>query len=242
MDGYDADSSRSNSPHLPRISTGYDTPGSDYMSAVKSKQRQSSLKYRDREEDARLFAPSAVSSISKSQNNSAKCSRDGNRENGCSRRHGKQSKEKHGHTKGNRVYIPREITIPTTNRSIAETLPKKASTDLGLAGSLASPLKLSLAGSPTFTRFASPQSTPSSRKQPWIPPRVSTERYEEAKARIMDGGKFRSRLVTYFREDVPWWETKTDSEDDGYDTDLDKQLGRQSELYKDNLVFIYNYL
>lgn len=224
MDGYDADSSRGSSPHLPPIDTGYDTPGSDYMSVVRSKHRQSSVKYGDNDQDVKVRAPPSVSSISKSQNNSARYSRgDDVGESGCSRRH-KHSKDKQNNG-GKRRSIPREITLPATNNPKDNSLPKKSSTDLGL-GPLESPLKLSLAGSPNCTRFASARTTPDSRKKPWVPPRISSERYEEARAKIMDGGKFRSQLITYFREDVPWWEAKSDSDDDGYDTDLDKQLGR----------------
>lgn len=232
MDEYDADSSRSSSPHLPRIDTGYDTPGSDYMSALRPNPRQSSVTYPDYDNE-RLFAPSSagVSSISKSQTNSATYSKgkatcksyDGS---ACSRRHSRRqsNQSEKSENGGKRKSIPREITVPGISEPKHKSLPKKASTDLGLA-TVESPLKLSLAESPVVTKFASARTTPGDRKPPWIPPKISAQRYNEARARIMDGGKFKSRLRTYFREDVPWWESKSDSEDDGYDTDLDKQLG-----------------
>lgn len=221
MDDYDADSSRGSTPRLPRIDTGYDTPGSDYMSAFRNNPRQSSFVNSDIDQDIKTLGPSSLSSISKSQTNSAQFSKDGNSK-PCSRKHSRPSTQ----GQNRKTSVPREITIPAVNGS-KNVCPKKSSTDLGL-GTYGNPLKLRLSGSAKSQEkvvSAKSLSDTGTCRRPWFPPKVSKERYEEARARIMDGGKFRSRLITYFREDVPWWETKSDSEDDGYDTDLDKQLG-----------------
>jgi len=47
----------------------------------------------------------------------------------------------------------------------------------------------------------------------------------EARSKLLSGGRFHGQMVRYFKQEVPWWETVPDSDDDGYDTDLDKQIG-----------------
>ena len=87
---------------------------------------------------------------------------------------------------------------------------------------LESPFRFSLADSKSVTR----QSSSVKHKTAWCGPRISLQRYNNIKERLLKEGKFKELLRQYWGLDVQEKINRPDSDDDGYDTDLDSNLGK----------------
>ena len=91
--------------------------------------------------------------------------------------------------------------------------------------SLGSPYKLSLVDSCSVTR----RSTPDKRdkhKNAWSAPRISPQLYQDIKERLLKEGRFKEELRQYWGLDIQDKINRPDSDDDGYDTDLETNLGK----------------
>ena len=86
---------------------------------------------------------------------------------------------------------------------------------------LESPFKFSLAESKSVTR----QSNHEKHKTAWCPARLTPERYNDIKENLLNRGKFKDLLRKYWGLDIQDRINRPDSDDDGYDTDLDGNLG-----------------
>ena len=93
---------------------------------------------------------------------------------------------------------------------------------------LGSQYKLSLVDSASVTVRSSPDKTDRGDKHrsAWGAPRLSPESYNDIKERLLKEGKFKDRLRKYWGLDIQDQLKKADSDDDGYDTDLDTNLGK----------------
>ena len=92
---------------------------------------------------------------------------------------------------------------------------------------LGSQYRLSLIDSASVTVRSSPDKTDRHDKyrSAWGAPRLSPELYQDIKERLLKEGKFKDQLRKYWGLDIQDQLNKPDSDDDGYDTDLDTNLG-----------------
>lgn len=206
MDGYEAGESRESSPTLPPINMRFDSPGSDYMSAFRGQQK-----------DYLISTASAKSKCSK-HNSTAKT---------CSRNH--EGSDLSGSKPPNDIHprrnrFIRDHTVPAVKSGINNQGLNTRKSHSDIAYEQIKPIRLSIPNSASTYKSRSAKSC-DRQLTAWIPPVVTSEKYEESKERLLKGGKFREQMVDYFGLRKNWWEEKSDSEDDGYDTDLDKQLG-----------------
>lgn len=93
--------------------------------------------------------------------------------------------------------------------------------------------KLSLVDSNSVTVRSSPDKL-DRRKSAWGAPRISTQLYQDLKEHLLKEGKFKERLRKYWSLDLQDQINQPDSDDDGYDTDLDKNLGKHSAEKNEN--------
>ncbi|WAR23686.1 hypothetical protein MAR_037355 [Mya arenaria] len=216
------DMSRGSTPHLPPIDAGYDTPGSDYMSAMRARQTLASGS------DKGSFCHVKTSSARRGDDpfvnrktTNCGCSREHDITNIKPQENGQDPNEK---LMLSRKSIVRELTMPATNFAKHGVAGKSAS-DAG-AYACTSPHKHNHPGSGSTKRRMSVRSIPKIRlTTAWNAPPITDVRYQEAKRRLMEGsGKFSGQMRRYFREEVPWWEQVPDSDDDDYDTDLDTHI------------------
>ncbi|XP_052770142.1 leucine-rich repeat-containing protein 74A-like [Mya arenaria] len=217
------DMSRGSTPHLPPIDAGYDTPGSDYMSAMRARQTLASGS------DKGSFCHVKTSSARRGDDpfvnrktTNCGCSREHDITNIKPQENGQDPNEK---LMLSRKSIVRELTMPATNFAKHGVAGKSAS-DAG-AYACTSPHKHNHPGSGSTKRRMSVRSIPKIRlTTAWNAPPITDVRYQEAKRRLLEGsGKFSGQMRRYFREEVPWWEQVPDSDDDDYDTDLDTHIG-----------------
>jgi hypothetical protein len=212
-------------PQLPRIDTGYDTPGSDYMSSFRGHSKIGAVdtgSITSSTLEKKRFQNSASSDGSFRLGSSHRKS--GNRPSKqysiSSKRNDDNSSESSKRTSDEGNYLTvRDHTVPIVQKRRTSLADAKSLTDL--CYSKISPLKK--ANSATYRRMSIKGSAKGINR--WEPPRISSECYSESKEKCLSGGKFKQQMQKYFNEVKQWWEEKSDSDDDGYDTDLDKQLG-----------------
>ncbi|KAL4238848.1 Leucine Rich repeat [Mactra antiquata] len=241
MADFDGLGSRESTPHLPPIHLRYDTPGSDYMTGFtddqtkmigkneyytdtsargKTTDRTSTISGRShggyssytggsKSTDRRLQEPvtgpvKSATLPGKSKTNIDRLKPDPHR---AVRDHtmpfvqDKSRKVKH--------YAIKSYTdIPYT------TIPQRKSSITSSDVSYAYRRKRSSAKSIKENRLES-----------WDPPVISQKCYTSAKEHLLTEGKFKGVMAKYFGVEKKWWEEKSDSEDDGYDTDLDPHIG-----------------
>lgn len=207
-------------PRLPRIDTGYATPGSDYMSSYRGHPRTvaketvsqnrpfRSSASSDGSQSLDVRQPALENRTAKHYSSYSKCLN--NQEN----RINVNSKPMAASGQGRFI---RDHTVPVVQNVKNGHPVAKSYTDI------------------SYSRLSPLKSTNSARKSSlkgsirsvnaWEPPAISAENYESAKDKLTSGGKFKEQMIKYFKLEKHWWEDKSDSEDDGYDTDLDKQLG-----------------
>ncbi|WAR20094.1 NLRC3-like protein [Mya arenaria] len=198
------DMSRGSTPHLPPIDAGYDTPGSDYMSAMRARQTLASGS------DKGSFCHVKTSSARRGDDpfvnrktTNCGCSREHDITNIKPQENGQDPNEK---LMLSRKSIVRELTMPATNFAKHGVAGKSAS-DAG-AYACTSPHKHNHPGSGSTKRRMSVRSIPKIRlTTAWNAPPITDVRYQEAKRRLLEGsGKFSGQMRRYFREEVPWWE------------------------------------
>ncbi|XP_053408279.1 leucine-rich repeat-containing protein 74A-like [Mercenaria mercenaria] len=238
MDDYEAGILRGSTSQFPRIDTGYVTPGSDYMSSFRgypkigsvetgshtgSTMTQKRLRYSASSDGSHKLETKQRKHDNRPEKHYSISSR--------VQRNSEKGFENFGNSKQRFV---RDHTVPVVNNTKNSSTVAKAHTDLSYEK--ISPLKLS--NSATYRRLSTRGSF--ERTKAWCPPLVSSERYNESKDKLLSGGKFKQQIRKYFNEETPWWEEISESDDDGYDTDLDKQIGfdliadeRSREVLKD---------
>ena len=92
---------------------------------------------------------------------------------------------------------------------------------------IGSQYRLNLVDSASVTVRSSPDKADKhdTRSSAWGAPRMSPELYQDIKERLLKEGKFKDQLRKYWGLDIQDQLNKPDSDDDGYDTDLDTNLG-----------------
>lgn len=239
MNVYNMDTTPGNTTYLPPINTGFDSPGSDYMSGIKFKNSFNENEFQTETEDNSSSGSSSgkiyAKHFSGASTNSKQTSHNGSN---CSRKHSIEQPtynyNRHTmHTLDANPPLKKEFQVQSASQAgrklSTELLPpasksaKSSSRKSGAESSISiSPFKLSFMDSPRNAKVHSPEEG----EVTWQAPKISKKRYQGAKDIVLNGsGKFKTPLLKYFRLEVPPWEKKEESDDDGYDTDMDKQIG-----------------